>query len=525
VAITYTGERDIVVGVSGAFNLVFTNVVPSSGDLLVLTIGTGSGSAFTQSWSAVTGAGWTLAASSNPANESQETHAAIFYKISDGTETGINVDIGSNSPVVTATRWTGNATSSVLDATGYDNGEANAPTGTDAYSGAASSTADGAAIALVVWKDQRFAEDGTNSASNSFTIIQDIDPANHGGSTNNANPVIAWLAYTGSASRSTTITTTDTGDENAGVIALFKAAGGGATISGALSVSLADVTVSASGALSIAGSAGNTLAAVGLSGAGALAIDGALTQTLGDLQISSDGTAGFAGITGSLSVALGDASLAASGALLVTGSLAVAIGLSTLAGSGALSIAGASSVTLGDVGAISEGFIGAAPITGSLAQTLDALVAASAGQIGISASAAIQIGDAALSSGGAVLVTGTLAQQLGDLVVAAAASIAVDGSAGITLGVLDLSSSGGPLADITASAAITLDAVAANGSAGVLITGALEELLGEVGISSLGGDIFYIITLDGEIVAFNALNGRIVARRISRKIVAAKTLN
>lgn len=278
-AITYTGERDIVVGGSGAFNLVFTNVVPSSGDLLVLTLGTGSGSAFTQSWSAVTGAGWTLAASSNPANESKETHAAIFYKISDGTETGINVDIGANSPVVTATRWAGNATSEVLDAVGYDNSEADAPTGVDAYSGAASSTADGAAIALVVWKDQRFAEDGTNSASNSFTIIQDIDPANHGGVTNNANPVIAWLAYTGSASRSTTITTTDTGDENAGVIALFKAAGGGATITGTFSGTDSVDTTSFAGDVLIQGTLAATDATDTTSFSGAVPISGTFSPT------------------------------------------------------------------------------------------------------------------------------------------------------------------------------------------------------------------------------------------------------
>ena len=301
-AITYTGERDIVVGGSGAFNLVFTNVVPSSGDLLVLTIGTGSGSAFTQSWSAVTGAGWTLAASSNPANESKETHAAIFYKISDGTETGINVDIGANSPVVTATRWAGNATSEVLDAVGYDNSEADAPTGVDAYSGAASSTADGAAIALVVWKDQRFAEDGTNSASNSFTIIQDIDPANHGGVTNNANPVIAWLAYTGSASRSTTITTTDTGDENAGVIALFKAAGGGASISGALeSISLATFGATVASARDIAAA----LESVALTTSAArVSTDRAVTAAVESISITTNAATVQAGSDTAISAGL-----------------------------------------------------------------------------------------------------------------------------------------------------------------------------------------------------------------------------
>ena len=405
-AITYTGERDIVVGVSGAFNLVFTNVVPSSGDLLVLTIGTGSGSAFTQSWSAVTGAGWTLAASSNPANESQETNAAIFYKISDGTETGINVDIGNNSPVVTATRWTGNATSSVLDATGYDNGEANAPTGTDAYSGAASSTADGAAIALVVWKDQRFAEDGTNSASNSFTIIQDIDPSNHGGVTNNANPVIAWLAYTGSASRSTTITTTDTGDENAGVIALFKAAGGGgATITGSGTPTAQSSTVAGTAERSVTGTGTPTAQASAVAGVAERVITSSGTPTAQSSTVSGTGTVGGA-FTGSGTLQAQSATVSGTAERSVTGTGAPASQAATVSGTAERVVTGTGTPTSQSSTVSGTGQVGNV-VTGSGSPTAQAATVSGTAERTVTSSGALSAQSSTVAGTAERTITGS----------------------------------------------------------------------------------------------------------------------
>lgn len=218
---------DVDVGGNGIGNgqlpITLTNIVPISGNLLVLDVTVNNTSV---DWSVVTAAGWTKAVDSTTG----AVLTAQFYKISDGTETGINVDIGSGRIIAAIRQFTGNATSSVLDAAGYENAYASSGTVKTGPTGSATSTVDGAAIASVGWRDGRFVNGGgAHTASNSFSFNASLDPA-----IVLAQDAAPWLdllflAYTGAASRTSTVTQFDSDEENAGVIGLYKAAAAGYT--------------------------------------------------------------------------------------------------------------------------------------------------------------------------------------------------------------------------------------------------------------------------------------------------------
>lgn len=125
----------------------------------------------------------------------------------------------------------------------------------------------------------------------------------------------------------------------------FPAASGGA-ITGTLSATLANVTLSSQGALAIAGVTNATLAAVTLSSQGALAISGTASVTLGDVTLVS---ASALAITGTLAITLADVTASGAGAVAITGTESSTLDNVTLLATGALSIVGTMSATLDNV--------------------------------------------------------------------------------------------------------------------------------------------------------------------------------
>lgn len=230
------------------------------------------------------------------------------------------------------------------------------------------------------------------------------------------------------------------------ILYFLPSAGGGAT--GSLSVTLADVTVSASGALSIAGSASNTLAAVGLSGAGAVAIAGSASNALAAATLSASGsvisgisgslaqTLGAASLTGagavavnaSLSQLLADAALSGSGAVSISGVLSQVLADAALSGAGAVAIAGAAANTLSDASLVASGYVGSVPITGNLSQTLGAVTASGAGQISIAGALAQTLGAVAVAGAGALPITGQAVVTLAGAPVSATGGVLIQGS-------------------------------------------------------------------------------------------------
>lgn len=260
-----TGEVESINGLIGEQKLTLTSISPVSGNLLVAIyscrantyepiaddiLSSSDGATYNKAWTRVVGAAGPTCG------------GAMFYRISDGTEVdikfGIGGDGGNNSLIVA--HFEGNAASSVLDDGAIDSSDANASV-TSIDTGSATASGDGAAICGVAPDDVNEWDYDTISFTNA-THIPD-------GTTN--SPVMGIFTYTGTGTKSDTISTTDVGGPGHGVIGLFlEPATGGLNVNlGAISSGNSLHTLSLSpGAVDVSPghiASGNTLHALSLS--------------------------------------------------------------------------------------------------------------------------------------------------------------------------------------------------------------------------------------------------------------------
>lgn len=145
---------------------------------------------------------------------------------------------------------------------------------------------------------------------------------------NQPGPMASHVAYIDDGSGSAFYDTTPGDDWR--VAQLFIAFSSG-SITGTLSATLSDVTLSATAQLKIAGTLSATLANATLAAIGQLKIAGTLAATLGDTTLSSTGQLKIAG---SLNATLGDVTLAGLGVIKINGTVNVTLGDVTLAATG-----------------------------------------------------------------------------------------------------------------------------------------------------------------------------------------------
>lgn len=205
-------------GFSSAPSITLSNITPAANNLLHVAISVWSAS---HTASAEPGDLTKLHESEFTSGGSFNERGAAYYKLLSGSETTFSWTMGGNVRwEIVCTEWTGNATSSVLDQAAEDVTNIGTATQTSP-SGTVTPTADGIAISAHMCKDGRDWA-GTQSLSNSFSLTVDTSGDING------TVMIGSLVYTGTASKTTTLTTDDTGDFNYGIIATFKEAGGAA---------------------------------------------------------------------------------------------------------------------------------------------------------------------------------------------------------------------------------------------------------------------------------------------------------
>lgn len=119
-----------------------------------------------------------------------------------------------------------------------------------------------------------------------------------------------------------------------------------AAITGVVSQTLANVTISATGQVAVQGSAGINLAGVSLAGAGQVLVDGTLGQTLGPVVLAGTG---LVLVNGALVQTLASAGLSATGTVgnsTINGNLSQALASVSLVGVGQVAVQGALAQTL-----------------------------------------------------------------------------------------------------------------------------------------------------------------------------------
>lgn len=109
-------------------------------------------------------------------------------------------------------------------------------------------------------------------------------------------------------------------------------------------------------------------------------ITGVMSQTLGNVTISATGQVD---VQGSAGVSLAGVSLAGSGQVLVNGTLGQTLSPVAIAGAGVVLVNGGLGQTLANVGLTSAGSVADTAINGSLAQTLANVVLTSAGNVDV----------------------------------------------------------------------------------------------------------------------------------------------
>lgn len=184
-------------------------------------------------------------------------------------------------------------------------------------------------------------------------------------------------------------------------------------ITGSLSATLDNATLSSTGELLISGSLSATLADATSSASGAAPITGALSAILDDATLTATGAGEVEGF-GSLSVTLDGVSLSATGALDIVGQVSVTLANVSLAASGELLIQGEASLALDDVTLSAAGEL----ITGEsgrLNVVLDDVTLSAVGVLSAEGSANIQLDAATLVAQGQLLIQGAASIALDDV--------------------------------------------------------------------------------------------------------------
>lgn len=165
--------------------------------------------------------GFTVAASVRGAS----TGGAIAYKISDASETTVSFTTTTARQYQMAVReYSGLDTFDVAAFTAYSDTSV-----TSRSSNTTATTASATALAIALFgSDSRGNTDAGGAFTNSF-VDQAIDP---GGATGNAGFYVAIRDLTSTGTYETTYSTSGTGDQMVGMIAVFYLAGGGGGVNG-----------------------------------------------------------------------------------------------------------------------------------------------------------------------------------------------------------------------------------------------------------------------------------------------------
>lgn len=308
--------------------------------------------------------GWTLV---DFENASTQTSGALAYKIAAGGETSVTFT------VTTSRKWVGwvgefAGLGAVEVAASANSG---ATSVTSQTSGTTSTTTTATATALAFFSsDSKGNTDAGISFTNSFTL-ESTDPG--GIDTGNAGVYVARKELTTTGTQETTFSSTGSGDQMIGMIAVFPATSSGVT--GTASITEGADTVSASGTVQtvITGTATITEGADTASAAGNVVITGSAAFTEGQDTVSASGTVTGGGVAGSASFTEGADTANASGTVqqVITGTASQVEAADTIAASGNVVIIGSASITEGQDTIAASGSA-ASPITGTVSITEEA---------------------------------------------------------------------------------------------------------------------------------------------------------
>jgi len=221
-------ETPIDSGSSGASGSTSTSPAlagtATSGNILICGVSTDAGSG-----AITTPSGWTLANK----HEDIEVSNAVFYKISDGTETGVTISWVNNrnnrsyiAEFDSTDLDTGTAPLLAEDETNVGTAVTSQSTGTTA----ATTVADALCIAVHA-ADQANNSDGGRSLTAGYTEQVFLSSGS-----NRAMFTLSTEIVSSTGTQSCTYTTTDTGDEMYGQILVFQGSGGADTTAPILSL-------------------------------------------------------------------------------------------------------------------------------------------------------------------------------------------------------------------------------------------------------------------------------------------------
>lgn len=192
-------------------------------------------------------------------------------------------------------------------------------------------------------------------------------------------------------------------------------AGAAGSVTGTLSATTDNATLSAAGTVLVSGTLTKTTAAATVSAAGGVLVSGTLAKTTTNATLSA---AGITGTGGSLVATTADAAISATGAVLVSGTLSKTTAAAALSAAATVLVGGTLSKTTAAAAISAAGLVSIAGILSR--STGDALLSA-AGTVAVAGILSRTTDAATLSATGDVfsggIITGTLAITLDDAVV------------------------------------------------------------------------------------------------------------
>jgi hypothetical protein len=403
----------------------------------------------------VTATGWT--------REMQErsgsaVSAALFRKVSDGTETEIEVTYTSSASQGFSLFVVEIEGEVEIDVSATSTTNLSTPAKTSGTATTANTTAAGG-LAIGLWANDSYGSCDTGTLetwSDGFIANPGPKTRQYFGPADVGSPAIAvgWkeIPSSGTAVSTSYTYTGDTDDENLLFLVVLKESASGVT--GDAAITLGNVTTAADGTPEIIGDAAITLGNVTTAADGWQPALGDAAITLGLVTTAADGTPE---IIGDAAPTLGLVTTSADGAPEVIGDSAVTLGLVTTAADGTPEVTGDLAKTLGLVTTAADG---TPEIVGDAAITLGLVTTATDGAPEI-------IGDAAITLQLMTLETQTLSEVSGDaaitmplLTTEADGTPEIIGDAAPTLGLVTLSADGEASAGtIEGDAAITLGLV------------------------------------------------------------------
>lgn len=414
-----------------------------------------------------TPSGWTLIRKyENTGSVSVNISAALFYRISDGAETGVTFSWdNAYEAACFYQEISGLATSGVLHGSDDDTTNVISSSSSGGFGSLTPTEQPGLAVIFSAYL--------VNSSSSSLSYNDGFSSASTGPSGGVYDPYVE-LGYKGYSSLSEISPSVSYSREvkNYGILALFREPAAPSSIAGSLSATLGSLAASGAGAVAVKGAASATLGALGLGASGTVSSSlatGSLTEALGGIGASG---AGQIAITATLADVLGSVSLSGTGASPITAALAGLLGALPVAGAGSVAVTGEAANSLAGASLGSSGVVGSVPISGELGAALGSLAASGAASILVSGALEQSFGHLSLlAASDAMPITGALSIPLGAVTVDALGALSITGAGAVMLdapGSLAIGSVGitGGLAEVLAL--IELDAASREGSPGVL---------------------------------------------------------